>query len=115
MYWGWPTKSAVRRGRKGGSSSFLTRATIPEMRNCMPVFIKLTHLQGITVYILHTDLNVYISKYYKNQIEGSVAQLISAWSSELEFPSSVHGYSNVCFDFLRIRVVTALNTHKTEH
>ena len=44
-----------------------------------------------------------------------VARLVSARPSELEVPGSNLGDSNVCFDFLLICVVLALNTRKTEH
>ena len=44
-----------------------------------------------------------------------VAQLVRAWSSELEIPSSILGDSNVFFDFLLICVALVLNTHKMEH
>ena len=40
--------------------------------------------------------------------------MVSARPSELEVPSSIVGDSNVCFDFLLIRVALALNTRKTE-
>ena len=44
-----------------------------------------------------------------------VAQLVSAWPSELQVPGSIFGDSIVCFDFLLICVALALNTRKTEH
>ena len=44
-----------------------------------------------------------------------VAQLASARLSEREVPRSILGDFNVCFYFPLIRVVIALNIHKTEH
>ena len=48
-------------------------------------------------------------------IGAGVAQLVSARPSELEVSHSILGHSNVCFDFLLIRVALVLNTRKTEH
>ena len=48
-------------------------------------------------------------------VGAGVAQLVSAWPSELEVPSLILGDFSVCFDFLLIRVALAVNTHKTEY
>ena len=52
---------------------------------------------------------------YSFTIGAVVAQLASAWLSELEVPGSIFSDFNVCFDFPLIRVAIALNTRKTEH
>ena len=44
-----------------------------------------------------------------------VAQLVSVWPLELEFPGLILGDYNVCFNFHLICVALALNTCKTEH
>ena len=44
-----------------------------------------------------------------------MAQMASARLSEREFPGSILGDVNVCFDFSLIRVAIALNPLKTEH
>ena len=46
--------------------------------------------------------------------EAGVAQLNSVWPSELEFPSSTHGDSNVCFDIFNFRIVLYSHTLLTE-
>ena len=72
----------------------------------------------INLNVLLNTKNLF-TKYGRNLLrltrETGIAQLVSAQPSELEATGSILCDSNVCFDFLLIRVALALNTRKTEH